>query len=409
MNQNSEQIRADYSIDIAKDEPIRDLNNILSEILQEKCKIEDIDGRKVPVFIDSNKKIILLAKNVTYIGNPHSIHKKRMQLPIWFKEFVINISKEKLEYDVKFIGVYHYKNLFVFVDFHKDTYMYRKMHNSSAHVYINDLYQALISTSGTFTKQDVQGNTLTTIRTNQLANYLSGNISQKNELFELFTRFNFSFPFNSWITAKEVISEMFENKWAKWRETEWAGWYLEYLFNKFTVDNATQPIMMYVGGKKDLDFDIWFDKYKFYGDLKYSSKNDKNGKTITDTPANDQVNVINCINQYGKLWFIIYEHDTVHDVNCEDYPATRFRTRFIKSKDTKFKKDELSYKDRMKNKVRYDKMSIIEVNRINYSKILTSFNQGHQPDMTSRKPKFKITKKILKDDNFVIFRYPPAK
>ncbi|MBR1626567.1 MAG: hypothetical protein IJ681_05415 [Bacteroidales bacterium] len=409
MNQNSEQIRGDYSIDTAQDEPIRNLNKVISEILGRNCKIEKIYDKKIPVFIDGNNKIVLLVKAVTYLGNPHSIHKKRMQLPTWFKEFASKVAKEKPEYDVKFIGVYHYNGLFIFVDFKKDTYINKKMHNSSAHVYINDLYQALISVSGTFTKQDAQGNTLTTIRANQFKNYLLGKTSQKSELFELFTQFNTSFPFNSWITAQQAIPEMFNNNWDKWKETEWAGWYLEYLFNKFTEDNNTAPIMMYVGGKKDLNFDVWFDKNKFYGDLKSSSKNDKNGKQISDAPANDQTNVINCINQYGKLWFIIYEHDTVHDVNCTDYPATRFRTKFIKSKDPKFTKDELSYKDRMKNKVCYDRMSIIEVNRINFSKILTTFNQGHQQDMSKRNPKFKITKSILKDDNFVIFRYSPAK
>ena len=68
-------------------------------------------------------------------------------------------------------------------------------------------------------------------------------------------------------------------------------------------------------------------------------------------------------------------------------------------------KNELSYKTRMKNSVKFMKMSIIELNRVNYREALTGFNQGRQPDGSARKPKFNINKKVLENDNFVVFRY----
>ena len=65
----------------------------------------------------------------------------------------------------------------------------------------------------------------------------------------------------------------------------------------------------------------------------------------------------------------------------------------------------MSYHSRMKNKVKFIKMSIVELNRINYRDVLIDFNQGHQPDGKDRKPKFNINKKVLDNDNFVVFRY----
>ena len=50
-------------------------------------------------------------------------------------------------------------------------------------------------------------------------------------------------------------------------------------------------------------------------------------------------------------------------------------------------------------------MSIIEINLINYKEAFKQFAQGHQPDGSARAPKFLINKRVLDDDNYVIFRY----
>ena len=59
----------------------------------------------------------------------------------------------------------------------------------------------------------------------------------------------------------------------------------------------------------------------------------------------------------------------------------------------------------MKNSVKFVKMSIIELNRVNFRGALTDFNQGHQPSGNARNPKFNINKKVLENDNFVVFRF----
>jgi hypothetical protein len=57
----------------------------------------------------------------------------------------------------------------------------------------------------------------------------------------------------------------------------------------------------------------------------------------------------------------------------------------------------------MKHSVNFKTMTIIELNRANFREVLVNFNQGRQPDGSSRNPKFKINKRNI--DNFVVFRY----
>lgn len=59
----------------------------------------------------------------------------------------------------------------------------------------------------------------------------------------------------------------------------------------------------------------------------------------------------------------------------------------------------------MKHSVNFKKMTVIELNPVNYKTVLKTFNQGHQPDGKARAPKFNILKNYLNDDNFVVFRY----
>lgn len=72
-----------------------------------------------------------------------------------FKNVALEVAN-RLNYCVRFIGVYHYKGNIVFVDFIKDTYLMKKMHNSAAHVYVNDLYQGM--KNGIFKKIDKNNN-----------------------------------------------------------------------------------------------------------------------------------------------------------------------------------------------------------------------------------------------------------
>ncbi|MCR5183968.1 MAG: hypothetical protein K6B46_04620 [Opitutales bacterium] len=404
MNQDSEQIRPDLSLEVAQDQvltPHQQEEQLIKYLGKENCSIKTIIGKNVFVYSKNGTNFILLHKAVHYLGNPHPIFKKRVQLPSWYKDFCLHIVKNKLLYDVRFIGIYHYQGAVVFVDFIKDTYLRKIIHNSSAHIYINDIYQAF--TNGVFHKEDSFGNHIYTIRGNKLSNYLSGKELGKSELFALFEKFNNGFSFGQWLRVLPTVKEMQINKWPEWRQTEWPGWYLEYLFNQFINDNDISSLMKYTGqsnkSKKnnEFDFDIWFPKHCFYGDLKASDI------TAKEAPGNDQRTFVECVNMCGKFWYIIYEHETEKDSEVNNYKNVRAYNKFISTVSGGKKKDELSYAARLKTGVKFLKMIILELNRVNYREALTEFNQGHQPDGSARNPKFLIKKKDI--DRFVVFRY----
>ena len=409
MNADSEQITLDKSLVVAQDQPLTDkqLQETLMDALgKNKCRILTIPQRKwVLEYVEEGKVLHLLVRTCTYLGNPHPIFKKRVQLPLWFNEYANKINQQNPKVDVRYIGVYHYGDEHhgdnvIFIDFQKDTYLEKKGHNSSAHIYTNDLFQAM--TYGVFSKEDHFGNTISTVRRDKFQEYITGKNSMTNNLFDLFRKFNCGFTFGRWLKALDVIKEMHKNEWHQWRQAEWAGWFLEYKFNKFTIDNDITNKMRYVGSslkrEGDLDFDIRFDEEDFYGDLKASDIRKK------ETPGNDQKNLVECIYQFDKFWYVIYEHETIKDSDT-DFEATKARNRYIKSVDPSYDKDEMSYHARMKNSVRFVRMSIIEINRVNYREVLTDFKQGRQPDGSARKPKFNINKKVLENDNYVVFRY----
>ena len=408
MNLKSEQIRPDLSLDIAYDEPLSkaDMIALLNDVLGiENCFSEIICNHKVLVYKNScDVKIVLLFAACTYLGGngQHPVFKKRIQLRTSFKEVCENLPSG---YDAKFIGIYHYQGLIIFVDFEKETYLTKKMHNSAAHVYINDLYQAIVNNE--FSKRDAFGNTIHTISSRHFKEYLDGvsTYSPITELLDLFKKFNYGFPFGEWLTAVQCIQEMHDRSWKHWRQTEWPGFFLEYIYYGYVSKNRLEPKMEYMGllpkKEREFDFDVWFNETTFFGDLKASDITKK------IAPGNDQDNFLECINKYGRFWYIIYEHQSVSDKNCNG-EAEKFRKQLILEDDPSYylkrkNKSNSSNHRFIDNRVYFDDMMIIELNRFNYHEVLTDFNQGRQPGGGGRAKKFNINKRNI--DNFVMLRY----
>ena len=407
MNLKSQQLRSDLSLELDFDQTLTqtEIKEKLTNILgKENCTEEIIAGRKVFVYLNSeNIKQVLLFANISYLGGDgvHPIFKKRIQLKTSFKEIALAVS-DNANYFVRFLGVYHYKGNVVFVDFVKDSYMQKKMHNSAAHVYINDLYQGM--KNGIFKKIDRNNNTLYVVKYTKLIDYLNNNTVVQNKItkiLDLFTKFNYGFPFGQWLEAIKCVEEMKNKSWTQWAQSEWAGWFLEYRFYHYTKDNDTDSYCKYIRqkGKSDLDFDLWFDEVSFFGDLKSESL------SSSSILGNDKESVLEAINTYDKFWYVVYEHNTIKDKD-RNYEASEFinQLKFDSGKWPKEKPfDSHSYGNKLKHSVNYTKMYIVEVNRINYGDVLSDFNQGKQPNGNPRKQKVCISKKNL--DNFVIYKY----
>ncbi|MCR5412855.1 MAG: hypothetical protein K6E76_07970 [Patescibacteria group bacterium] len=60
----------------------------------------------------------------------------------WYKTFYQEHKYDK-DTKIRLIGLYTYDSVNVFVDFKIDSYLGNDFNNSSAHIYTNDIYQAL--------------------------------------------------------------------------------------------------------------------------------------------------------------------------------------------------------------------------------------------------------------------------
>lgn len=392
----SEQIQPNLSIIIDYDQPFTkrvEILNAYRDALGESCNYIRFENNIVYYYEHNGIREYFLTGAITWLSGPHPAFKKRLQLKKWYKLFFEKYGNME-NVNIHIIGVYHYDGLVVFVDFKTEDYLSNKMNSSAAHVYSNDIYQAL--TNNYFRKIDKNNNHITTIVSRNFKKYIDGTLNE-NSLFELFRKFNSGFTFGQWITAVNAISEMKKKDWYQWKGTEWAGWLLEYKMANFIEEEHCENELMYIGNKKDntlLDFDLLFKNQNFYGDLK-SSDIEKN-----ETPGNDQENVLEAISSFGKLWYIIYEHETIKDIDRNSEMAiARMELLGIPYKSG----EKISYQSRMKHSVNFKRMKIFELNRINMNETLKQFNQGHQPNGEKRAPKFSINKKNI--DNFVIFSY----
>lgn len=406
MNEKSEQIDSRLNVEVARDQPLSPAKldaaiiSALPSNVARRTTVK-VDGKDYAFIACSSapKNHAILSAAVTFLGGNgnHPIFKKRIQLKSWFKPVCHELTKQG--YQVHFLGVYHYEGNIVFVDFATETYMQRKMHNSSAFVYVNDLFRAM--KDGVATRIDLHGNQITTIRRNAFTQYLAGEGAALSDsvLFDTFRDFNGEMPFARWIRGDSAIKEMQQNKWPKWRETEWPGWYLEFKFATFLMQHNVQTVV-YQGNeskkKGNLDFDLLFPIHKFYGDLKSSDIGEKH------SPGNDKGNLMAAIDRCDRFWYVIYEHETVKDKDCGN-EITRFRYEFMVSLNDSKAKDPLSYASRMKNKVNFRRMMILELNRANCGDLLSAFHQGHQPDGGARAEKVLINKRNV--ENYQVFHY----
>lgn len=405
MNEKSEQIDARLNIVQDWDQPLppKELGGVIISSLSDnavkgKIKIGNKQYSFIK-FVANGRKHAILPAAVTFLGGNgnHPVFKKRIQLKLWFKP--VHIELANLGYQVHFLGVYHYNGNIVYVDFSTTTYMQRKMHNSSAFVYVNDLFRAM--KDGVATRIDLHGNRITTIRSNAFAGYLSdAEYDTPNlHLLDTFANFNNEMQFSTWIRGDDAIKEMHRNNWPKWRETEWPGWYLEFKFATFLTQNNV-GLVVYQGNKSkkkgSLDFDLLFPVHKFYGDLKASDIREKYA------PGNDKGNLMAAIDRCDRFWYVIYEHETVKDRDCGN-EISKFRYEFMVNLNDPKAKSPLSYASRMKNKVNFRRMMILELNRANCGELLAAFHQGRQPDGAARAEKVLINKRNV--ENYQVFHY----
>lgn len=408
-----------------------------TEIFDRICRFfpnifKDVDGMICGEY--NGHTFAVRAKNITYLGNPHPIYKKRIQISDDLQQFYQNaIAKNRQPI---LLGVYTAEDAQLFCDFNIEDFIDKRAHNSSAHVYTSDLADAM--EEGIFQKIDYFGNRITVFRPDAVQVFLDDlfaireenlygvqdeekvpldiffsegetkNVSvvepltaqketsqrlmhyvKKQELDDLVSEFKkfFTQIDKKWHGIKcyqKMIADNYKNKY----QPEWAGFYLEYEFETYINNNALNRIITYAQDKTTggIDLDLYFPMLACYGDLKAHSDHSRG------IQGNDWDTVFSLLEGNSHIYYIVCEHGTVKDSEC-NYEVTQYWNK------VQNKPDLMSYSKRMKNSVELKKMYILDINPSN-KQYLTMFKQGINSNGKLRAPKIMIEHDNL--DKFVI-------
>ncbi len=361
----------DYDVKLSKNELVEEMKKdfgISNSSNPFVCKID-------------NEEVKLFVKQITYLGNPHAIFKKRIQISKGWSE--------ELKSENSFlIGLYKYNSTIIYTIFDKKNYINRVTNNSSAHVYTIDLLKA--QEQNVFSKKDNFGNIITSVKRNFIYNTLSKLINKEVVLTDEVVLFDeFKKTLKSKYTGKECYSEMIKDNYKNKFQPEWAGFYLEYKFENYLNKSPNLKIICnYQSNKKngEIDLDLNFND-KYYGGLKAHSNES------SAILGNDKNNVHSALKLYNKIWYIVFNHNTQKDSE-KNFEVTMFWNK------EQNKENTMSYSSKMKNNITFTDFKILEIN--NYNKqYLSDFNQGKNSNGLPREPKIKIDKKNI--NNFLIY------
>ncbi len=376
INENYEVVE-DYGEILSKNEMVEILlKNFKTTEYKDGC----LYGEK------SGKKYCIYFKNISYLGTPHPVFKKRIQIGDNFKD----VHRENVEKGIQtlLLGVYKYKRTLLFVDFDITKYATNKAHNSSAHVYTLDFKNGLLF--GVFQKEDMNKNLITVFTPENVKCYLTskmvGGVDLRLKFIAILDNFytNLSKNWHGISAYKEMINAKFNNAY----QPEWPGFYHEYKLDEYIKNHpASNNDIQYKQNKKtgEIDLDLFFPQVNTYGDLKAHS-NDSGG-----IQGNDWDTIMSVIDK-NSVYYVVLNHDTERDRD-HNYEVTIFWN-------TQLGKDNLlSYANKMKNSVKLTSYYVLEINRFN-KQYLDVFHQGHNSDGSPRNPKIQIKSKNI--NNFLI-------
>lgn len=381
-NLKSEQINENLEI-VTDYGEILNKNELVNILLENFPNTEEKDG--VLYGKKEGKKYCIYFKNISYLGTPHPLFKKRIQIGDNFKAVFKENARQGIQ--TLLLGVYKYKSTLLFVDFNIAKYATNKSHNSSAHVYTIDLKNGLLF--GIFQKEDVRKNLITVFTPENVERYLTGKIvggvDLRLEFIAVLDDFYSSLA-KEWhgiSCYREMIAAGFNNAY----QPEWPGFYHEFKLQEYLKNHQKITVLQYKQNKKrgEIDLDLFFPQANTYGDLKAHSK-DSGG-----IQGNDWDTVMNVIKN-ESIYYVVVNHDTEKDRDHNN-EVTEFWNRQLG------KKDLYSYANKMKNSVKLTSYYILEINKEN-KQFLDEFKQGHNSDGNPRQKKIQIKKKNL--DKFLI-------
>lgn len=355
------------------------------------------------------KKFSLRVKNITYLGHPHPIYKKRIQISDDLRDFYSKSLNGG--YIPLLLGIYSYKNNYLFCDFNIDDYIEGKSHNSSAHVYVSDLQAA--TQEGFFQKVDYFNNKITVFARHTVKIFLEDKISDtefvvpeaiRSEDDELFKQYSprvidktfgfFDSIDKNWFGIS-CYSKMIEDNYRNKYQPEWPAFFLEYSFENYICKEQIEHLIKFEQNKKKdgIDLDLFFDCFSGFGDLKMHSKESRG------IQGNDWDTIFGLLNgdEFSRhILYLVWQHSTNKDRDF-DFEVTRYWNS-IQNKD-----NPLSYGNRMKHDVSIESVHVLDINPSN-CKYLSMFKQGINSNGKLRNPKI-----MIETDNMVHFEISSKK
>lgn len=336
----------------------------------------------------SKQKYAIYFKNISYLGHPHPLFKKRIQIPSSFRN-IYKLNKEN-NIETLLIGVYKYHNNILFCNFDTTRYINNSLNNSSAHVYSIDLKKGV--ENGIFQKTDMKRNIITVFRPDKVHDFLKTRLIDNQEIsLEIADTFDDFFQSVSklWYGIdcyQEMIEANFPNKF----QPEWPGFYLEFKLQEYIHINHKTDVIIYSQNKKkgSIDLDLYFPKLNSYGDLKAHSG------SSPGIQGNDYETIMSLL-EHQSIYYIICNHETIKDKD-RGYVVTEYWNRI---QDKKYLR---SYGNKMKNQVVIKSYYILEINKDN-KKYLDIFYQGVNSNGKPRNPKISISSKNI--NNFLIHAF----
>ena len=369
----------------------KEIKKLLYELFNPEIKE---DGKQYVLY----DKIALLACNVTYLGNPHPIYKKRVQLKSYYLDYLSKNSANNLR--TLYLGIYTYNQTRLFVVFEPSTYAAKKSHNSSAHVYSINLQYA--QKAGKFSKVDAFGNQIHIFNTYEFVRYIKTLANDpihidSDELMKIINEYISSFKDTikkEW-KGVDCFKEMMGANDPNAKQGEWQGWYFEYLFKKYLAEHKTEKIEWYASKRKgDIDLDVKFTEFDWiFGDLKADQINHDilgNSFDCLDTVIKDN---------HGTVYYICCLYKAEKDSDHQ-YEVSRYWNDHVRDANKRYDSvDELKerYGKRMKYSVKPETLCVLKIDEIVYEILKKNpFAQGTNSDGKDRKPKLKVQKDMIK-------------
>lgn len=309
--------------------------DIFEKILKKSnVDIEWINKKQQPYnfkmpFSSGTAQVNLYLSCVTYLGKPHPKYKKRMQLSDSADRSFL--EKDNTQDNITLmIGLYLYdENNLMFVAWDSSSNK-QAGKSKSSHVYTNDIL--LATKNGVSQRKDKNGNNIYCFKPEYLNDFINYNylyLEHQISFIEYLNEFNRDideYMFldgivdylkedligrNSVWDGKECLKEMKDNNYRNWAQTEWQGFFLEYLMQKeLNSSNSKIEQLLEIPGPKygKTVFDSF---YNIPWDFKVHVND--NNQVIT----NDMEAIESALNDYGKIGFIILSGDAEKEIETE--------------------------------------------------------------------------------------------